>query len=326
MRCSRLAGSIAGICKWPLWLNGNGCYLVEVAPVSVLLTTMKYFCLLTAVLLFSTCSSPMTNPTTKEASLIRVTEQLTLLSPIIEQASASTPVHVHYFVDKPETSRAQALKEATQILRESPDLVNELTETSLNMLTIGSKTDKAARIDQLKSALNTHPDLDLGWLWLASSQKDYAQAVTSISKAIALNDQVGFYYRRRALLHSLLHNYSSAVRDYQEALKLYADQTKIYEELTNSYAMMGDDQLFIETSDLYLISLRNKLSQVEKSRYAMGQESIKILREQIGYGHLNKAMYLISKQSNSPIICIDLAKAISYDVNDAISLQKKYCK
>lgn len=245
---------------------------------------MKSYRLMIAVLLFSTCSSPMTTPTTKEASLVRVTEQLTLLSPITKQASANTPVH--YFVDKPETSGAKALKEATHILRESPDITNNLTEETLDWLTIGSQADKAARIIQLKSLLQTHPELDLGWLWLASSQRDYAQAVASISKAIALNGQVGFYYRRRALLYSLLHNYSSAVYDYQEALKLYNDQTKIYEELANTYAMMEDDKRFAETSDLYLVSLCNKLSKAEKSRYEMGKRAYNYCANRLVMGTL----------------------------------------
>ncbi|RPD45649.1 hypothetical protein DNI29_15930 [Hymenobacter sediminis] len=281
-------------------------------------------------LLFSACSSPSPSapPTTKEAALVRLTEQLTVLSPVIEQTLENSPVRRIYYIDKPEVSEAQPLEEAIQMLRESPDLSNTLTETTLIAVSAGSKPERAVRTEQLKVLLQTHPNVDLGWLCLSSLQTDYAQAAASLSKAIVLNGQVGYYYRRRAQLYSLLKNYSAAVRDYQQALKLYHDRAKVYGELADTYAMMEDDQRFAETSDLRLTELQSQLAKIEKisQRDWMQQDSIRRLREEIGYGYLSKALHFIERRNQPAVGCIDLAKAVSYGVEEAPALLKKYCR
>ncbi|UOQ70764.1 tetratricopeptide repeat protein [Hymenobacter cellulosilyticus] len=281
-------------------------------------------------LLFSACSSPSpsTTPITKEAALVRITEQLAALSPVLKQTLEHSPVRRFHYVDKSEVSEAKPLEEAALTLSESPDLLNTLTETTLIAVSTGSTPDKAIRIDQLKALLQTHPNLDLGWLWLSSLQQDYTQAEASLSKAIALNGQVGYYYRRRALLYSLLKNYSAAERDSQQALKLYHDRTKVYSELADTYAMMEDDQRFAETSDLRLAELQSQLARIEKTnqRDWMQQDSIRRLREEIGYGHLSKAMHFIERRNQPAIGCVDLAKAATYGVEEATALQKRYCR
>lgn len=292
---------------------------------------MKFCRLLLAVLLFSACSSPtpvtFTSPTTKEAALVRMTEQLTALYPVVKQTVANTPIR--YFVDKPEANKVDPLEEATQALRESPDALNELAETTpFDPLSIGSKTDKAAQLAQLQSLLKNHPNLDLGWVWLASSQKDYAQAVTSLSKAIELNGHVGYYFRRRALMYVLLHKYPEAARDGRKAVELYYDRTGIYKELANTYLIMQDDQHYEETSTLYLTELEVALSRIKKTSKPdwLQQETARRLREEIGYGYLSKALYFIERRNKPTIGCADLAKAAAHGVEEAPNLQRKYCR
>lgn len=292
---------------------------------------MKFYRLLLAVLLFSACSSPapvtLTSPTTKEAALVRMTEQLTVLYPVVKQTVTNAPIS--YFVDKPEANKANPLEEATQALRESPDALSKLAEiTPFDPLSLSSKTDKAAQLAQLQSLLKTHPNLDLGWVWLASSQKDYAQAATSLSKAIELNGQVGYYFRRRAFMYVLLHKYPEAVRDGQKAVELYHNRTEAYKDLADTYAIMQDDQHYAETSDLYLAELRDSLSRIEKNSNHdfWQQESVCRLREEIGYGYLTKALHFIERRNKPAVGCIDLAKAAAYGVEEAPDLQQKYCR
>ncbi|UOG77032.1 hypothetical protein MTX78_10610 [Hymenobacter tibetensis] len=292
---------------------------------------MKFCRPLLAVLLFSACSSPapltLTAPTTKETALVRLTEQLTILGPVLKQTLERSPIR--FFVDKPKASKLDPLEEATQALRKSPDALNELAEiTPFDPMAMSSQADREFQLAQLKSLLQAHPDLDFGWVWLASSQKDYVQAAASLSKAIALNDQVGFYFRRRALMYVLLHKYPEAVRDSQKAVELYHDRTKVYHELANTYLIMQDDQHYAETSDLYLAELQKSLSIIEKTSNLNGfqQESIRRLREEIGYGYLAKAMHFIERRNKPAIGCIDLAKATMYGVEEAPDLQQKYCR
>jgi tetratricopeptide (TPR) repeat protein len=292
---------------------------------------MKFYRLLLAVLLFSACSSPapvtFTSPTTKEAALVRMTEQLTVLYPVVKQTVTNAPIS--YFVDKPEANKANPLEEATQALRESPDALNKLAEiTPFDPLSLGSKTDKAAQLAQLQSLLKSHPNLDLGWVWLASSQKDHAQAAASLSKAIVLNGQIGYYFRRRALMYVLLHKYPEAVRDGRKAVELYHDRTELYKELADIYAIMQDDLGYEETSNLYLNELQSTLSRIEKiSNPDWWQlETARRLREELGYGYLSKALHFIERRNKPTVGCADLAKAAAYGVDEVPDLQQKYCR
>lgn len=250
------------------------------------------------------------------------------MSPIVLAQTLAAPM-VSYFVFEPATGEENPIDQATQLLSKSPDLLNKMVEVNpFDPMTISSKTDRLAQLEQLRLLLQNHPNLDLGWVWLASSQKDYAQAAASLSKAIALNDQIGYYFRQRALLYSLLEKYPAAVLDYQQALKLYHDRTKVYGELADTYAMMEDDQRFAETSDLRLTELQSQLARIEKTsqRDWMQQDSIRRLREEIGYGYLSKALHFIERRNQPAMGCIDLAKAVTYGVEEAPALLKKHCQ
>jgi tetratricopeptide (TPR) repeat protein len=293
---------------------------------------MKLFCLLFAALLFSTCSSPpplvLTKPTSKEAALVRLDEELAVLSPILLTQVSGGP-HVSYFVFEPAANKTNHLAQATQRIRKAPDALNDLLADihPFNPKPFG-KFDTTAQRAQLKALLDTYPDLDMGWVWLASTQQDHLQAVSYLNKAIALNTQVGYYYRQRAFLYVALKNYSAAESDYHRALKLYHEHSDVYEDLANMYAEMQDDRLYAQTCDLRLSEMQKHLARVEK--FGQSKEgrpdSLYQLRELIGYGHLTKALHFIERRNNPAIGCIDLAKAVSYDVEEASDLQKKYCK
>ncbi|PJJ60284.1 tetratricopeptide repeat protein [Hymenobacter chitinivorans] len=288
--------------------------------------------LLAAALLFTACASPapegLTSPTTKAAALVRFTEELEVLAPVLEPAAGMSPVA--YFVSKPAAGEQNSLSAAAHLLRQSPDLLNELASLYLGCFQpFGPhKADTAAQRTKLRALLRTRPDLDLGWVWLASTQKNPAQALTALSRAIALNQQVGYYYRQRALLYVLQDNYAAAVQDCQKALPLYQDRSGVYQELADIYALQHDDQHFSQTSEVRLAGLRHALTRLQRYPQAKGfqQDSIRRLRELLGYGHLTKALYFLETRHQPTVGCADLAKAAAYGVEEAPALQRQYCR
>ncbi|MBO3269583.1 hypothetical protein [Hymenobacter defluvii] len=292
---------------------------------------MRLYHLLFFVVFLSACSSPtpltLIDPTTKAAALVRVTDELTVLAPIITQESS--PFNTVYYVaddNKRAATSQERLQEATELLEESPDLINKMVEDfSPNMLS--SKKAKLKKKTQLQSWLQTHPNLDLGWAWLAGLQEDQDQAITSLSKAIALNGQVGYYYSQRALRYFLQGNYSAAIDDDKKALTLYHNRSAVYKELADTYAMMQDDNHFTETSDLRIAEMRQALNGLRKSTsHELERIDSLRLREEIGYAYLTKALYFIENRKQPALGCKDLSKAIAYNVAEAAELQRKHCR
>lgn len=294
---------------------------------------MKSCFLLGLALLLLACSSPpaLTPPTTKATALVRLTEELAILTPLVVADSASRPRRYYTFTPAPADS-AFSPAVAAQLLREAPDALNQLAETPFISSLITSRAQKAALAARLQALLQRQPGLDLGWVWLAALQTDSTQAVAALSRAIALNGQVGAYYRQRASCYQLQGNYQAAAQDFRRALPRYANRWQVYQDLADTYILLHDDQQYSATWNLRQAGMRQALRRLEQRtgpalmQDIMHQDSVRRLREEIAYGYLAKALYFIEQRHQPAMGCPDLARAAAAGVEEAPALQRQYCR
>ncbi|HET9505903.1 MAG TPA: hypothetical protein VFO93_20320 [Hymenobacter sp.] len=290
---------------------------------------MKHYLPLSWLLLAGCAKAPvLTPPTTQATALIRLTEEFTILAPLVKAESASYPPR-RYFVLPPAPATASeiySLAEAQKLLRESPDLLNQIAEIPF-FSPLASGQQRALSANRLQVLLHKRPDLDLGWLWLAALQKDSAQALASVSRALALNGQVGTYYRRRASLYSAQGNYLAAARDLRRALPLYRLRWQVYSELADTYMLLRDDQQYATIWNQRQTEMLQALRHLKRraGHDIFSQDSVRRLQEDIAYGYLFKALYFIEQRHLPALGCPDLAQAAAAGVAEAPALQRQYC-
>jgi tetratricopeptide (TPR) repeat protein len=292
---------------------------------------MKCYLLLALALLLLGCDKapPLTPPTTQAAALVRLSEELAILAPLVAADSDSQPPRRYYVLPPAQAASSTptySLAEAQQLLRASPDMLNQVADLPfLGSLT--SPRQKAAWLKRLQTLLGKQPELDLGWLWLAALQKDSPQAVTSLSKALALNRQVGAYYRRRASLYQARGNYPAAAHDLRRALPLYHQRWQVQGELANLYMLLRDDRQ-------YTASWNQRQAEMSQALRRLGrraghdiflQDSVRRLHDEIAYGYLAKALYFIEQRHQPALGCPALAQATAAGVAEAPALQRQYC-
>ena len=67
---------------------------------------------------------------------------------------------------------------------------------------------------------------DLAWYWLAEVEQTDSAAVIDLSRAIALNPQVGEYYQQRCLHYESLRDYTAGIADLQRAVPFFINLGK----------------------------------------------------------------------------------------------------
>jgi tetratricopeptide (TPR) repeat protein len=258
---------------------------------------------------------------------VRLSEELAILTPLVKADSMSQPLRRYYTFSPAPTNKPFSLTDARQLLRESPDILNQTAELPF-LSSLTSKTQQAARINRLRTLLHNQPNLDLGWLWLAAAQKDSSQqAIASLSRALALNQQVGTYYRQRAKCYQQQGQYLAAAQDLRHALPLYHTRWEVYLELANTYAQLHNDQQYSAIWDQRQAEMSQALRSLE---HRAGpdiflQDSVRRLREEIAYGYLAKTLYFIEQRHLPALGCPALAQAAAAGVAEAPELQQQYC-
>lgn len=292
---------------------------------------MKLSPLLALALLLPGCgrAPALTPPITQAAALVRLGEELAILAPLVTADSATQPLRRYYtFPPAPADSAGPtySLAEAKQLLHDAPDVLNQVADTPF-FGPITTPQQRAARQARLQALLAKQPALDLGWAWLAALQKDPAPAIAYLSKALALNNQVGTYYLRRAGLYQQQGDYRAAARDLRRALPLCHPRWRVYGELANVYLLLHDDQQYTATWGQRQTEMRQALGHLERrpSHDLFWQDSVRRLRDEIAYGYLAKALYFIERRHQPALGCPDLARAAAAGATEALALQRQYC-
>lgn len=290
---------------------------------------MKTYLLLALALLPLGCAKVpvLTTAATPSAALVRLNEELAILAPLVAADSASQPLRRYYTFSPAPADKPFSLPDAKQLLREAPDILNQTAELPF-LSSLTSKPQQAAQINRLRALLHSQPNLDLGWLWLAAAQKDSVQqAIASLSRALALNQQVGTYYRQRAKCYQQQGQYLAAAQDLRRALPLYHTRWQVYLELADTYAQLHNDQQYTAIWDQRQAEMSQALRSLEHRTKPdiFSQDSARRLREEIAYGYLAKALYFIDQRHQPALGCSVLAQAAAAGVAEAPELQRQYC-
>jgi tetratricopeptide (TPR) repeat protein len=273
---------------------------------------------------------PAARPQTPAEGAVSVLRQFgelgSELLPLVEQGATQPPMMRFYVGPDSAGGRpADQLAQYRRLVRESPDIGNEMAALLQGQLlpSLLAKPDP----EPLMRVLRQYPDSDLAWYLLAGlqvQQGEEAAALASLDRAIELNDQVGIYYRQRALLRSAAKQPQAALADMQRALALYTAKPAVSRELADLYGELGDDRAVVRIWDGLIGDMHRTLTQVEQQRplHRLRRDS---LRQELTKAYIDKAMYFIYK-GDTARGCPVLRQAAALGLDYIDEVQREYCR